>query len=96
LRGALHRDEIRASASPDPARRLAGPHGDPDLKVACISAMGLVPLEGLVRLAQIDTLLGLLGGGPTPRGAHCPAAPGRLFEDAPDGAKPTASGSPGR
>ena len=51
-----------------------------------------------MRLAQIDTLLGLLGrAGRRPRAAHCPAALGRLFEGMlPTGAKPTASGSPGR
>jgi HEAT repeat protein len=52
-----------------------------DLKVACVNAMGLVPLEGLMRQAQIDSLLGLLADGkldPLVR-AHCPAALGRLF-----------------
>jgi HEAT repeat protein len=51
-----------------------------DLKVACVNAIGLVPLPGLVRLAQIDALLGLLQDeelDPLVR-AHCPAALGRL------------------
>jgi HEAT repeat protein len=52
-----------------------------DLQVACIHAMGLVPLEGLVRQAQMDTLLGLLEDEKLDVivRAHCPAALGRLL-----------------
>ena len=53
-----------------------------DLKVACVNALGLVPLAGIMRQAQIDTLLGLLEDeelDPLVR-SHCPAALGRLFQ----------------
>jgi HEAT repeat protein len=51
-----------------------------DLKVACINAIGLVPLEGLARLAEVDALLALLEDEELPAlvRAHCPAALGRL------------------
>jgi HEAT repeat protein len=58
-----------------------------DLKVACVNALGLVPLAGIGRQAQLDTLLGLLEDerlDPLAR-AHCPAALGRLFRGSLDG-----------
>jgi hypothetical protein len=52
-----------------------------DLKVACVNAIGLVPIDGLVRQAQLDVILDLLEDGKLDLlvRAHCPAALGRLF-----------------